>query len=80
MNNEWVNVGSSSISKIRVVGTDLEIEYRTTGARYRWLNAASEFDNLIKMDSTGKSIGTYFNVTMKNKYEKPILLENTAND
>lgn len=72
----WISVDSSSVSRMRVIGNDLDIEFRTTGAIYRWADAASEFDELLDMNSKGKSIGTYVNVVMKNKYEKPILLGN----
>jgi hypothetical protein len=73
----WTKVDSSSVSKIRVAGNDLDLEFLATGAIYRWENAACEYEELISMSANGKSIGSYVNVVMKNRYSKPRLLDST---
>jgi hypothetical protein len=72
MENEWVTIlDSTSISRVRVFESDLDVEYKTTGEVYRFFGAAGELKNIMDVQGRGKSVGSYINVVMKPKFPDP---------
>ena len=70
----WINIESTSIGKIRNVGEDLHVFFKTTGHIYCYKQAGIEIQNIMKAVENGGSIGSYINKEITKKYGKAELV------